>query len=123
MAGIDLAIGRDGGVFEAELFAGVEERRAAEREERDGGRAGARLGAEAGAVAWGVVVGQHPRRPGPDRVEPGRDVGDARTPRGGVPRRRDRRGQIEREVKLVVRAEVALVLRREELENLADEHA
>ena len=61
--------------IEAELLAGVEERRApqAEQEHRGGPRPG--LGAAvAGAVPGVVVVGEHPGRPAADGVEQRRSV-------------------------------------------------
>ena len=122
-AGIDGTVGRDGGVLQPELLALVEERRPAQRQQEDRGRTRRGLRPEARPVSRHVVVGEDPRRPRADRIEPRGDVRDALAPRGGVPGSEDRRGQLEDEVQLVIVAVVPGVRAREQQPHLAHQHA
>ena len=74
-------------ILEAELLAGVEERRAAQREQQHGRGARSRLGAIPRALPGVVVVRQHPRRPRGDRIEH-RDRRSISLAMRAIPRRR-----------------------------------
>ena len=120
-ARIDDALGGNVRVLQTELLAGVEEGRAAQRQEHEHGGAGARLrAAQARAHARLVVVGEDPGRPA--RAHDLLDVRDARAPRAGLPRHPERL-EVEGEVELVALAEVG----RDQLGpgevHLADHHA
>ena len=94
------------GVLEAELLAGVEERRAPQREQQHrGGSGDALVAAVAGAVARVVVVREHPRGPVAGVVEHLGCGADVARPAGGAPPAEQRR-EVERQVQLVVVAVV-----------------
>ena len=94
------------GVLEAELLAGVEERRAPQGEQQHRRGAGdALVAAVAGAVARVVVVREHPGGPVAGVVEHLGRGADVAGPAGGPPAAEQRR-EVERQVQLVVVAVV-----------------
>ena len=98
--GVDHPLGRDDGVLQAQLLAGVEERRAPQPEQQHRRGARRRLAAQPGAVPGDVVAGEHPGRPRPPPVvglAHGRQVGP---PLLGLPRQVERQ-EVERQVQLV----------------------
>src|SRR5207244_2473347 len=85
--GVDPSRVVDDGVLRAQLLAGVEERRAAQREQDDRRDPGPVLrSSEATAVPMLVVVGQHPRRPRLSARERVLALEDALRPGARVPR-------------------------------------
>ena len=111
------------GVLEAELLAGVEERRAPQRRaaapRRPGPAPRRRSGCGAAGLSW---FDEHPRRPRAAGLELARRRRSIRAPpRRGVPRREQRR-EVERQVQLVAVAVVRRDPRGVEQEHLAHRH-
>ena len=122
-AGVDATIRRYARVLQTELLAGVEERRARQREEQHGGGARPRLRSEPRAMARRVVIREHDGRPRPGRGVRRLDGPRALSPVGRGPRRVERAWQIEDQVELVAAAVVPRHVGLEEQEDLADQHA